>query len=121
MSARFPLWMAASAALTLLTPGCGKENPEPAGSGTQTTSGTMDGKQAASGLQEAEIPAGMAAPARTGMELLPAAYTDTTAEFPHLRYRNGWESLNDRCPVRKGKLNLRLPPVYVNGHPVGFC
>lgn len=85
MSARFPTWMAASAALVLLAAGCGKEKPE------------------------------------SGMDLLPAAYTDTTAEFPHLRYRGGQESLNDRCPVRKAKLNLRLPPVYVNGHPVGFC
>jgi hypothetical protein len=53
--------------------------------------------------------------------LLPAAYTDTTLEFPHLTYTNGASSLNDRCPVRKAKLNQRLAPLFVNGRPIGFC
>lgn len=42
--------------------------------------------------------------------------------LPHIRYfEDGRVSLNDRCPVRKVKLNRRMPPVYVNGRPVGFC
>ena len=41
--------------------------------------------------------------------------------LPRIRYADGLVSLNDRCPVRKGPLNLRMPPVYVNGRPVGFC
>ena len=53
--------------------------------------------------------------------LFPAAFTDTTLEFPQLRYANGWLSLNDRCPVRKVQLNRRLTPLFVNGRPVGFC
>ena len=53
--------------------------------------------------------------------LFPAAFTDSTLEFPHLRYANGWLSLNDRCPVRKVQLNRRLIPLFVNGRPVGFC
>ena len=44
-----------------------------------------------------------------------------TAEFPHLRYMDGQQSLNDRCMVRQVKLNPRIAPVYVNGKPVGFC
>jgi hypothetical protein len=33
----------------------------------------------------------------------------------------GEVTLNDRCPVRLAKLNGRIPPLRVNGHPVGFC
>ena len=48
-------------------------------------------------------------------------YADPTAATPHIRFDGTDESLNDRCPVRKGKLNLKMPPVYVNGRPVGCC
>jgi hypothetical protein len=42
--------------------------------------------------------------------------------LPRLRYFDGNQvSLNDRCAVRKVKLNPKMPPVYVNGQPVGFC
>jgi hypothetical protein len=41
--------------------------------------------------------------------------------LPRIQYADGQVSLNDRCPVRKVPLNLRMPPVYVNGRPVGFC
>ncbi|MFN8548239.1 MAG: hypothetical protein U0527_09840 [Candidatus Eisenbacteria bacterium] len=51
----------------------------------------------------------------------PAAYVDSTAELSPLRFADGTVSLNDRCPVRRGHLNRRMPPVYVNGRPVGFC
>jgi len=53
--------------------------------------------------------------------LLPAAYIDTTLEFPHLRFTDQALSMNDRCPVRKAKLNTRLAPLFVNGQPIGFC
>ena len=53
--------------------------------------------------------------------LLPAAYTDTALEFPKLQFTNETVSLNDRCPVRKVKLNTRLAPLFVNGRPIGFC
>jgi len=53
--------------------------------------------------------------------LLPADYVDTTVVFPTLRFRDGTVSLNDRCPVRKVKLNPRLQPLFVNGRPIGFC
>ena len=42
-------------------------------------------------------------------------------EHPRLKYADSLESLNDRCIVRKAKLNLKMRPVYVNGQPVGFC
>ncbi len=48
-------------------------------------------------------------------------YTADNAEFPHVRYGDGLESLNDRCMVRHTKLNLHMPPLYVNSRPVGFC
>jgi hypothetical protein len=42
--------------------------------------------------------------------------------FPLVRYFEGnLLSLNDRCAVRKVKLNPKMPPVYVNGRPIGFC
>jgi hypothetical protein len=41
--------------------------------------------------------------------------------LPRIRFSDGLVSLNDRCPVRLVPLNLRMPPVYVNGRPVGFC
>ena len=42
-------------------------------------------------------------------------------KFPRLKYADSLESLNDRCIVRKNKLNPKMRPVYVNGRPVGFC
>ena len=48
-------------------------------------------------------------------------YADSTAEFPRVRFDDGLVSVNDHCPVRKHKLNLKMPPVYVNGRPIGFC
>jgi hypothetical protein len=41
--------------------------------------------------------------------------------FPHLKLTGGAISLNDKCPVRKVSLNLRLPTLFVNGQPIGFC
>jgi hypothetical protein len=49
------------------------------------------------------------------------AYVDPAVEKPLTRFDDGQVSLNDKCPVRKAKLNLRMPPVYVNGKPIGFC
>jgi len=53
--------------------------------------------------------------------LKPAVYFDNNSEFPRIEFGNGQVSINDRCPVRRTKLNLRMPPIYVNGRPVGFC
>jgi hypothetical protein len=40
----------------------------------------------------------------------------------HLRYVDGQVSRNDSCMIRLGnRLNRRVPPMYVNGEPVGFC
>lgn len=41
--------------------------------------------------------------------------------FPHLKLDDGQMTLNDRCPVRKVGLNRRLPVLFVNGRPIGFC
>lgn len=41
---------------------------------------------------------------------------------PRVRTVEGTLSLNDSCMIRVGnKLSRRVPPMYVNGQPVGFC
>ena len=40
---------------------------------------------------------------------------------PKIQYADSLVSMNDRCPVRHGKLNTGYRPVYVNGKPIGFC
>ena len=42
-------------------------------------------------------------------------------DHPRLRYADSLDSVNDRCAVRKNKLNPKVRPVYVNKRPVGFC
>ena len=51
----------------------------------------------------------------------PAVYQNPDAEFPGLVFADGQVSVNDKCPVRKTKLNRRMPAVFANGRPVGFC
>jgi YHS domain-containing protein len=49
-------------------------------------------------------------------------FVNAQDSLPRIRFFDGQQiSLNDRCPVRKGKLNVKMTPVYVNGQPVGFC
>jgi hypothetical protein len=51
-----------------------------------------------------------------------AALVSPADSLPKLRYfADGLVTLNDRCPVRKVKLNPRMQAAYVNGFPVGFC
>ena len=39
-----------------------------------------------------------------------------------LRFIDGQVSANDSCMIRMGnRLNPKVPPMYVNGEPVGFC
>jgi len=50
------------------------------------------------------------------------AYVNEQDSLPRLRYYDGEQvSINDRCAVRHVKLNPKMPPIYVNGQPVGFC
>lgn len=42
-------------------------------------------------------------------------------EHPKVKYADNSVSLNDRCPVRTGKLSTTYKPVYINGQPIGFC
>jgi len=78
---------------TLLLAGCGESTDRPAGQAERFTPSPLKG----------------------------VAFADTSAEFPHLLYTDGAQTLNDRCPVRRSKLNRRMPPVYVNHRPIGFC
>lgn len=51
-----------------------------------------------------------------------ATFVTPTDSLPRLRYlADGLVTLNDRCPVRKVKLNPRMQAAYVNGRPIGFC
>ena len=44
------------------------------------------------------------------------------AAHPRLRYVDGQLSRNDTCMIRMGNaLNPKIPPMYVNGEPLGFC
>jgi len=42
-------------------------------------------------------------------------------EFPRVVQPDSLVTLNDRCIVRKKKLETSIRPVYVNLHPIGFC
>jgi hypothetical protein len=66
---------------------------------------------------------GEAAPERAQLldDSAHAVFTDTSLALPKLVYQLGGETLNDRCPVRKSRLNPRMPAIYVNGRPIGFC
>jgi hypothetical protein len=49
-------------------------------------------------------------------------FVEPQDSLPLIRYFDtGLVSLNDRCAVRKTRLSPRMPPVYVNGQPIGFC
>jgi hypothetical protein len=49
-------------------------------------------------------------------------FVEPQDSFPHIRYFDTQlVSINDRCAVRKTKLNRKMPPIYVNGQPIGFC
>ena len=41
---------------------------------------------------------------------------------PRVRYQDGQLALDSSCAIQIGnKLNRKVPPVYVNGQPIGFC
>ncbi len=48
-------------------------------------------------------------------------YDSVRNSRPYLVMASGELTINNRCPVREVKLNKRLPALYVNGRPVGFC
>jgi hypothetical protein len=44
------------------------------------------------------------------------------AARPRVRYADGQVGPLDHCAIRTAnKLSRRIPPVYVNGTPIGFC
>jgi hypothetical protein len=73
--------------------------------------------------QASEKPVAKQAPMMAEKEyMVMGEYVSSTDSLPRLRYFDGDQvSLNDRCAVRKAKLNPKMPPIYVNGQPVGFC
>ncbi|MCB1183803.1 hypothetical protein KDM41_10245 [bacterium] len=79
--------------------------------------GALLGLLLAGGVQAAS-PAAM-----NGDKVEPLAeYVSPADSLPQLRYFcDGLITLNDRCPVRKVRLNPKMGASYVNGRPVGFC
>jgi len=86
----------------------------------------MNAPTAASG-RTARLPRLLAAAAIATALALPHAgraqryVPNADPAHPRLKYLDSLTSLNDRCMVRKAKLNARVRPVYVNGQPMGFC
>ena len=65
-------------------------------------------------------------PQTTPMPQLEAApygeFISPQDSLPHLRFlADGKTSLNDRCPVRRVRLNPKMGAAYINDQPVGFC
>ena len=75
----------------------------------------------ACGLLVALVGCGSDRPVRLIASAAVPAYVDPASPLSPIRFDRESVSLNDRCPVRKGRLNLKMPPVYVNGKPIGFC
>jgi hypothetical protein len=50
----------------------------------------------------------------------PATQAPPAPIFAKVKYESAL-SLNDRCPVRGGKLSPNIRPTYINRQPVGFC
>ena len=43
-------------------------------------------------------------------------------QHPLARYSDGQLAMSNSCGIKLGnKLNRRIPPIYVNGQPIGFC
>ena len=74
------------------------------------------------GLARSTALTGLALMTLTACQAPPHDYVDGDPEkFPRLVFADADVSANDRCPVKKNKLNRRMDPVFVNGEPVGFC
>lgn len=77
---------------------------------------------AALAQSDGAAPAGTAAAADKPAPPPLAEFVSPADSLPRLRFlADGLVTLNDRCPVRKVKLNPRMHAAYVNGRPVGFC
>ena len=51
-----------------------------------------------------------------------AEFVTPSDSLPKLRYfADDKITLNDRCPVRRVRLNPKMGASYVNNQPVGFC
>jgi hypothetical protein len=74
-------------------------------------------------LMSSEVPAALAlpmAPRLTGDGVFYVVGEDP--KLPLARYSDGQIAMSNSCGIRLGnKLNRRIPPIYVNGQPVGFC
>ena len=49
-------------------------------------------------------------------------FDDPSLPLSRIRYTDrDLVSLNESCPVTGTRLSPAIPPVYVNGQPIGFC
>ncbi len=59
-------------------------------------------------------------PTLDGEGVFPVASSDP--ERPRMRYLDGQVSLSNTCGILlENGLNPKVPPMYVNGAPIGFC
>lgn len=81
-------------------------------------------------LGPAEDPAHAAEPAPSAIDAMPCVLDGAGVFYvasedparPRIRYADGQVGMSDHCAIRvANQLNRRIPPVYVNGRPIGFC
>ena len=73
------------------------------------------------GLLVAAFGCGAEERAAVPLEEAQGTYTDPADSFPRVEYPRDGVTLNERCMVRMARLNRRMPPMFVNNFPVGFC
>ena len=83
----------------------------------RTSSASRPGWAAVTALLAATVGVALFGPPSAAQVYVPTA----DLEHPKVRYADSLVSLNDRCPVRTGKLSTTYKPVYVNHRPIGFC
>jgi len=59
--------------------------------------------------------------ARLPVPVAGATLENDNDELVRLAFPDGSKTENDRCIVTQMKLTPALPPVWVNGRPIGFC
>ena len=113
-------------ALALLLGACQSRpaaEPEGESAGDVREAGKVEAPSAAPATSLSGAPEGGApieARISMGQDVLVVA--SSNPERPRLRYPDGQLSRNESCFIKLGnKLNPKVPPLYINGNPIGFC
>ena len=82
----------------------------------------LSARTAKSDAADASLAEPMARPPRVLSDAGSFYVQGDDAAHPRVRYPDGQVALNDSCAILLGnKLSRRIPPMYVNGQPIGFC